>query len=265
MSLIGKTDLKKEEFDDESMRNWWYSDSKEELSKICMMVLGEDGTGKSGIVMNYPLQETEKMFIMDLDGGCKALLKYQKNQDSFIIKNPKVTNETGNNYDWEKTFENIRKGIEWVRRNHEKEKIKVFVFDGLSKFLNACEASMRIQINAKTMDGVALRYWKLRKEKFNLIIDLIKDLPIERIYIGHPKFILNADEYNSAVVAGINQAVFQRIVTIKENDATTLKFKAKITKCKTNILLENKEFTFAEVSENDYKWDASKLWDALLK
>ena len=87
MSLVGKIDLKKEEFDEEAMRKWWYSDNREEPSKICMMILGEDGTGKSGLAMGYPLKENEKMFIMDLDGGCRAILKYQKHPEQFIIKN----------------------------------------------------------------------------------------------------------------------------------------------------------------------------------
>jgi hypothetical protein len=124
---------------------------------------------------------------------------------------------------------------------------------------------MRLQINKQTVEGVELRYWKIRREKFDLIIDLIKDLPVERIFIGHPKFILDTDKTTSAVVSGINQTVFQRIICTKIKDIDSIKFQAEITKSKNDIMLEGKTYFFAEVGSDKYNWDTSKIWNDLLR
>jgi hypothetical protein len=251
----------------------WFNETNKFLNKKVCMILGADGTGKSGLVLHYiseRLKEDKnaKAVILDLDQGCSPLLRhYPDIADRIIIKDPvrysMYEDENEVKVDMHKLMNVIKKVAITISKNHKKLGIKYFVLDGLSKLLEVAESQMRVDINKEISDGIQTQYWKRRKEHFFGVLDILKALPMDTFYIGHTNFILT--DKTAAVPTQTNAMMFQRIICERDDDLDngTMRLFAHITKSKLNPLKENKRINFMAVKDNTVKFDSSKVFEGL--
>jgi len=257
---------KPKEIKDDDVKSW-FTEYREE-SKVCTLIYGTDGTMKSGLALSYIdlMPEDQKMMVIDLDGGdLPIIMKYYKDRmDRFIHLGP-VTQD-GENIDYLETFKKIRKTIEYVRRNYEKEKIGCIVFDGLSTALSYAEQQMRIDKNITPDGGVTMAYWKIRNKHFLETLEQVKSIPIARIFISHEDFIGSDTELSSAKLK-TNQMMFQKIKAVRKKEFGGITFTATIDKSKYEILLEGKTYDMAKVDKDkgEYTFNASEVWKDLVK
>ncbi len=253
----------------------WFNQAEKFTSKKVCMILGDDGTGKSGLALHHiaeRLREDKeaRAVVLDLDQGCMPLLSHHEDiSDRIIIKDPVTYSmyETDDEVkvDIYKLMNVIKKVAVTVSKNHKKLNIKYFVLDGLSKLLETAESQMRIDINKEITDGIQTMYWKKRKEHFFGVLDVIKALPIDTFYIGHSNFIMK-DSKNAAVTTQVNAMMFQRIICEKEiGSGGSVELYATITKSKLNPLKENDKQNFMIVKDGEVKFNSKKVFESLEK
>jgi len=261
-----KEDLQK--VSDDRIKSWLYKPNNFNERLVCM-VLGEDGTGKSGLVMDFiskKLREdkTAKAVIIDLDDGCTNLINFHKDvSDRLIVRNPlEIVNEGKVDIGYEETMNRIKEVSDWVNRNYEKENIKYFVFDGLSMLLKYAERQMRLEKNIDVDGGVQLRMWLKRNKDFETVLDLIKRMNISTFFIGHTDFILTED--SASIKQKTNAMMWQRIIceSKKDKEGNTIKV-AKITKSKTNPIKEDKSYVFMKILKEEVKFNSTKVFEGL--
>lgn len=236
----------------------------EELSNVCCLIYGKDGVAKSGLALDYLkiLKDGEKMVYIDLDGGALPLFRLHFKDKLKDIKymNPIVISEETGEFDYINTFRNIKAMILNAKSLQKKENIKVIVFDGLSTALELAEKQMRIEKNLTPDGGVQLMYWKIRNKIFLEALELMKSIPIARIYIAHEDFIV--DKESSSVKQKTNQMMFQKILMKKVVDFGKVNFTATLHKSKYDIHLEDETYTIATVDKekNESDFNAVKVW-----
>lgn len=243
------------------------SESREVMkapSSFTMLVLGEDGTGKSGIVLDYLSKQKKQSIILDLDGGCGPLVySHYKDNNKLIIVNPIRTDDRGD-VDYDKTLSFILGVLRYLKHNKNYKKYSGIVLDGISSFLQANEYLMKIDHNIAVDGTVKYRYWMNRNKKFLETCELIKSIPeIDKFYIAHEDFIVEKGAENKAVRLKLNRLIHQRIICRKIEDSDTITFKAKVDKSKYDLRLEGKEHTFAKVSGETAKWNCKKIFKGL--
>lgn len=254
---------------DDEISNWFESVIPKDQKRVCM-VLGEDGTGKSGLVLDHlhkQLKGTEdKLLVFDLDRGVQPLLKFHKEVLKNIIiidpieKSIKINDEGETYVDYVRVMEIIKRII-FKLINEENKNIKYVMFDGLSKFLEVCENQMRVDLNKNVSDGIHQLFWKKRKDYFFKVMDLLKMLKIDIYLIGHTNFILEQNQ--SAIPTGLNAMVYQRIICKDVRVNNEIKLIANINKSKYNPLKENKEELFMITKEGKVKFNSDKIFEGL--
>lgn len=233
--------------------------------KMCCLVLGAEGCGKSGIVLDYCNKLDKPTIVIDLDGGCMPLIyKHYKGKKTFIIPQDiietKATDE-GIDIDYIRTLAKIN-GIIKYTIEHQDE-YGAIVLDGLSTLLKFCEFQSRIDKNIAVDGGMQLRYWILRAKLFTETIEIMKTAAsMHRFYIGHIDLVATKD--SAAVKQKLNALVHQRIICSREEKLGKTLFIGKIDKSKYNLLMENKNVTFATVNDKEATWDTKKLFEGLL-
>ncbi len=253
-----------------------FKEKKVGNSKVCCLVYGEDGTGKSGLVFDYLTEEDikagNKMVIIDLDGGSQPLLeRYHKDkEDSIYILDPLVTKETttGTEIDYKKTFAKIRAIIRFVKNNYAKEKIKAVVFDGLSTALKFAEGQMRIEKNIAPDGGVQMGFWKRRNKLISETLTQLKTIPIAKFLIGHTNFIMDKDKDVSAIVVETNAMMLQKIRCSRNDNPSEVEFSGVVDKNKYEVTTEGKRFVFCTVSKGEDRkceWDTKEVLNAITK
>lgn len=233
------------------------------------LVLGSDGTGKSGIVMTHLLKLPKPSIIIDLDGGNAPLYySYYKDQD----KDKKITiidvieikpTSTDIELDYKKTINKVKAILKYVKVNSEK--YSAIVIDGLSTLLKNCEYAMRIEKNMKADGDVSYRYWKLRNQIFTEILAMAKSISINKFYIAHEDFIIKGGPKEAMIKQNTNQMIHQRIICKKVENLDRVEFVAKIDKSKYDITLEGKEYVFASVNPetNKFTWMSEEIFRGL--
>jgi hypothetical protein len=261
-------------FTDEEIKKWT-EESTEETSKICALIYGQDGTGKSGIALDFLTEEDikkgNKVLVIDLDGGSRPLKEtYHLNKGkNLIVLNPLCTfeAETGTEIDYLRTFGKIRAIIRYVRDNYKKEKIKAIIFDGLSTALTYAEQQMRVERHLDPDGGVQTRFWMLRNKLFLETLEQIKVLPIAKIFIGHENFISSEDptKKTSSVIMKTSAMMFQKIKCQRINNPNSIEFIATIDKSKYSVKSEGQRIVFCEVNkaEKSFRWDTKKIFECL--
>lgn len=244
-------------------------------SKICCLVYGSDGCGKTGVVFDYLTDADVKagysLWVVDLDGGGLPLKEsYHKSKgDKLVVIDPLVTfeNTDGTQIDYLKTFAKIRAVIRYVNTHYEKDKIKGIVFDGLSSALTFAEQQMRLEKNIDTDGGVQTRYWLMRNKLFLETLEQIKVLPIAKFFIAHENFIVGDDPNKkvSSVVAKTNALMIQKINCKRVAMPNTVEFFATIDKSKYDVRSEGQRIKFCEVdkTKKSYKWQTTELFTLL--
>lgn len=255
-------------FDEEAIKNKIYGQHVN-MSKICCLLYGEDGTAKSGIVQSYPLPKDKKMMIIDLDGGnIPLLMSYnQDKKEQIIVYDPTeviTTDEGKTEIDYQTTINNVLGAIEYVRRNYEKDKIEVLVIDGMSTLLKRAEYMMRVEKHLMPDQGVSMRYWVNRNKVFEEIVELSKSIPINKFYIAHEDFIMKADM--ASIKSKTNQAMFQKILCERIVTPEKVEYKATIDKSKYDVELEGQKFVVLTINKGnkEFKWEGQKVVEALM-
>lgn len=242
--------------------------------KYCCLLYGSDGTGKSGLCLDYlspeDIKAEKKIVIIDLDGGNVPLITtYHMDKIKNIqCVNPLVTSETeeGTVIDYQKTFAKIRAIIRYVKTSHKTENIKAIVFDGLSTALKHAEHQMRLDKNIADDGGVMLKYWLIRNKIFIETLEQLKSIPIAKFFIAHEDFIGKAGEELSSVKSKTAQMCFQKIKCERVDSKDKVVFKAIIDKSKYNVRAEGKAITFCEVDKTKdvVKWDTAEVFRCLV-
>lgn len=251
----------------------WFNKPDIIKNKLVCMVLGEDGTGKSGLVLDYIHKKLienpeDRALILDLDQGCLPLMGHHTEvADRLIVKDPvifsTVVEETGEvRIDVKKLMSVIKQVAITVYKNHKEQRITYFVLDGLSKLLEVAESQMRIDINKSVDQGIQTMYWKRRKEHFFGVLDILKSLPVHTFYIGHTNFILT--DSTAAVPTQTNAMMFQKIQCNKIKLENGVKLTAEITKSKFNPLKEGETHTFMQVKDGKVSFNSTKIFEGLL-
>jgi hypothetical protein len=232
------------------------------------LIIGNDGTGKSGIVMDYMSKLPKKSIIIDLDGGnapiYESYYKNTENKDKIVIITPLEIKSTKDDVvvDYKRTLAKIKAIVKYMKANYIE--FSAIAIDGLSSLLKDAEYLMRIEKNIAPDGGVQLRYWINRSKVFTEILEMLKSIPlIDKFYIGHEDFIMK-DEM-AAVKSKTNQMIHQRIICEKRTNLDKVEFVARIDKSKYNISLEGKEYKFASINHETKKveWNASEIFKGL--
>lgn len=240
-------------------------------NKLVCMILGEDGTGKSGLMLDLIhrklIDEPEsRAIILDLDQGCLPLMgHHQEVADRMVIKDPNIYSTIEENdeirIDVKRLMSVIKQVAITVYKNYKEQRITYFCLDGLSKLLEVAESQMRLDLNKTVSDGMSTMYWKKRKEHFFGVLDILKTLPIHTFYIGHNNFVLT--EKTAAVPTQTNAMMFQKILCRKEKTDNGIKLIAEITKSKFNPLKEGKEYVFMHVKDGKVAFNSTKVFEGL--
>ena len=233
--------------------------------KMCCLVLGDDGTAKTGIVLDYCSKLDKPTVVIDLDGGCMPLIyKHYKDSKKFVIPQnliDTVVTDEGIDIDYIRTLSKIN-GIIKYTIEHQDEYGGI-VLDGLSTLLKFCEFQSRIDKNIAVDGGMQLRYWILRSKLFTETVEIMKTAAsLHRFFIGHIDLVAVKD--SAAVKQKLNALVHQRIICRKEEKLGKTSFISKIDKSKYNLLMEGKDVTIATVDGKEARWDITRLFGDLL-
>ena len=259
------------EFSDKNIEDWLFNQNSHIEDKRITMVLGEDGTGKTGLVLDEIARElrndeTKYAIVLDLDGGSQPLLKHHNDvKERLIVKDPMIVKKDKNHVeiDFESTMYKIKATADWVARNYQNYNITAFVFDGLSTLLKHAEKQMRLEKNIAVDGGVQMQFWKKRNDDFENVLDVIKTIPINSYFIGHTDFIISSDSANIKIKT--NAMMHQRIITRRVpgvNDGE-VKLEATISKSKNNPLKENQQVTFMSLEDGVLSFDSSEIFKDL--
>jgi hypothetical protein len=244
-------------------------------SKICCLIYGADGTGKSGIVFDYltadDIKQGYSMWIIDLEGGCAPLQKTYHENKPIVVINPLVTFEdpkSGTQIDYLKTFSKINAIIRYINTNYEKLKIKAIVFDGLSTALAFAEAQMRLEKNIDPDGGIQLRYWLARNKLFIECLEQIRAITgVAKFFIAHENFVISDDpnKKTSSVVSKTNSMMIQKLHCQRVAMPNTTEFYCTFDKNKYSVTSEGVKLKFCEVhkSEKAYKWNTQEIFKLL--
>ncbi len=259
-------------FDENEIKNWIYSKNTMQ-KRLIAMIYGKDGTGKSGIVLDYiasKIKNTDKKaIVIDLDSGCQPLMMeyHQDMTNQIFVKNPltiEVTDQ-GVEIDYKATINKIKATLNYVQKNWKQDNIEYFVFDGLSTLLKHAERQMRLDRHIAPDGGVQTRYWLVRNKLFEEVLEQVKAIGINAFLIAHEDFIPKEGDELAAIKQKTNALVHQKIKTIREQTKTETVFKAVIDKSKYNILKEGKEYIFGRVNLNEKKmeWNVKEIFEGL--
>lgn len=254
-------------FDDETIKSIISTTNSTSNGCLNMLVLGGDGTGKSGIVVDYCSNLPRTTLIIDLDGGNMPLIKsYHKDNKNLKVINPLQTKESidGTEIDYKKTMAFIKALVRYTKSNYTE--FSAIVLDGLSTLLRHAEYQMRIDKNINLDGGVNQKYWLNRNKNFIEILELIKSIDdsVHKFYIGHEDFIVDVnDPKTAAVKLKTNQLIHQRVECSRRKDMGNVEFVANITKSKYQSNKEGKEVKFCIVSDGKVKWNTKDIFDGL--
>jgi len=247
-------------------------------SNICAVFYGLDGTGKSGAAIDCrtpeEIKEGLKIYVMDFDDGCAPLkYKYYDNDENLILLDPTYIGED-NKPDYVATYDKSLAIIKYILEQEEAGvKIKAVVLDGLDSLLKICEYVMKIEdlkINPQAQITQSFE-WGKRNSKYYTILLLLKRLKCHKFYITHMKDLKkwtivpgSGDRELSTIGTKPNwqdqtpNMMFQKVLFTREDSNGKVVLKARIEKCKTNISLEGKEVTIAEISKDKSQWNGLK-------
>jgi len=247
-----------QQFDVES----WLSE-EEPTQRIVTLIYGSDGTGKTGLAMEYPLKEGEMSVFLDLDGGAAPIKNKFHKDKKILVRNPTVLKPEGG-IDYEATLKRIMQIVTWVKEHAREKNIKLFVLDGVSTLLRYAEYTMRLRVDKDVGEGLEIRYWQIRSKIFTEIVTAIKSLPCDVIYIAHEDFIVG-DEGGSAVKLRLNQMAYQKLLCEKVSGLKDTKLIVTIDKSKYAPLLTGTKITIFETKDGNYVWNGKLVWEKLME
>ncbi len=241
------------------------------------LVVGENGTGKTGIILDLFSKLPKKKMVISLDGGdgsCAKLInefypddesievyhtidedKYYKDENGLFMEN-----SSGYFLDYSKILREIQSLILYCRKH--KDDYSAICFDGVSIFLKQCEYLMKDEKHLTDTGGFNQQYWKLRYKYFVETLQIMNALPMHRIYIAHADFIIN--EKGTAVREKLNGMIDERLwvkrVTVTNNNIT---YRCEIDKARGNSDGEGRVVDFMKVIDKKASWDCDEIFKTL--
>jgi hypothetical protein len=244
---------------------------RETRSPICAAIYGEDGVGKSGVMMDCRSEEEvkagKKVIIIDLDASCSPLKeKFFPDDDGMIILDPTTLLQDGK-VDYVTTYNKVLAIIRYITENEESLNLKAVCLDGLDTLLKICEQVMRYE-DLKVDPNVQIKdqwQWSKRNRRYLTVIQLIKHLHCDRFFTTHMKEI---KEYRAGQLVTKDSKpdwekstpgiMFQKLFLKRTTSSAGTVFIAVVEKAKGALEVEGKEYTFAEVSKAGTKWTGLK-------
>lgn len=227
------------------------------------LVIGADGSSKTGIVLDYCSKLDKPTIILDLDNGVLPLIgAYYKDSKKFILPRILETTVKDNDVDIDyiKTMARIKVLIKYAIE-HQNE-FGAIVLDGMSTLLKYSEYQSRMERNIAPDGGMQMRYWMIRNKLFLEIVEIMKSANnLDKFYIAHEDLI--ASEEGAAVKRSLNAMVHQRIICSRTDNLGKVTFTAKIDKSKYNLGLEGKVFTIATAENGKTSWKVN-VFDELI-
>lgn len=160
------------------------------MSSVFCGVYGFPGIGKSGFCMDCrspeEVKEGKKVVILDLDGGCfNTYLVYHNADPNILVKNPIVRN--GKFVDYRATYDRIIDAVAMIENNSKEMNVKAIIIDGIDYFLKICEQLMRMDLKKEPTDAIMPMFWGLRNKYYNVLIEQLNHLNVDRYLITHKK------------------------------------------------------------------------------
>ena len=253
---------------------------------LCLLILGENGSCKSGIALDNLTEEDKKNgmkeVIVDADSGCLPLIIAYHLEDymngNLIHIDPLEwkENEKGQSVpDYDQTLQNISNIGLTLQKVGKKHKVKTVVLDGLSMIKKHSEFKMRLdnELGSIVNTSFDFKFYKERRQTFNEIVNLYKSLEMDKIFIALPDFIIpqtiNPEHPPSAITTDLNAAAFETILCRAEEDSKgNTKWFAKLTKNKLGLEDVGKEICFSEVKVDKKgnrasNWSPELVWNLL--
>lgn len=280
--LEGGDNPNQKSFSMEDLNEEWEQSIKDVSSDLMMGIYGEEGTAKSGILLNARTEEEKKQgvkhVIIDADQSCRPLWKNYWNKDPNIrIIDPLVSMTEGKkqSVDYVATYEKLNAWMGWIEQNIEKQNIGYVSIDGLDTFLNWCQLVMKI-VDMKNIDvhNSEVGYdWGKRNRRYYDVFKWLKSLPVHSMVTAHLETQTNFEKGTTEVTGpnwhrGTRQEtdddLFQKVrtrkVTKTEGSFKIVRYFADIEKWKGNIEMEGKRILVLENEVNlddnsaEYQW-----------
>ena len=256
---------------------------KAEVRKINKKVLisGENATAKSSLALalaKNQLKDDEVVVYVDIDNSGEEIimtfyLEDYLNNKIFLEKpdERKETEEGVTVKDEEGVVRRTGQTAEAIKDIILENSLNVgaVVVDGVSFLLEYCEAAMRLDKNLDVDSGVQMNNWKIRNKKFREFSSAYMALSTNVIFISHEDFIAEKQERPlSSVKQRFIDECSTRITLEKERSTTNenvVNYIATIRKNRSDLLLENKKFTFMSKNDKDdiIDFNAQELSDAV--
>jgi len=284
MSLGSKKAGKVEEGADAFVENNVLSDDEVEklieisrntkCSPICMALVGFDGVGKSGILLDSrtkkDIKEKKDIFVLDLDDSCGPLKdKYFPGDESIVILNCLVVDDNGG-IDYVASYVKLLSVIRYIVRNEQSLNIATVACDGLDTLLKWCEYVMRyedLKIDPKTQIKDQWQ-WSNRNRHFNTAVLLLRSLKCRFICTTHlkaaKKYVPKAGGGRELQITGYHPdwvsttpgMMFQKISLERSQHPETEKVEiwATVDKAKGALHLEGKKYLVARVTNDKAEW-----------
>lgn len=251
--------------------------------KLCMTILGQDDTAKTGIVMDYMHRNEGRGIVLDLDGNAQPLKDaFYPDDSSIVVMQPQVfkDGDADHEVDYEETLERLQSLLNYVRKNQDE--FDYVCLDGVSRLKKIAEYQMRIDKSITVEGKVNTQYWIKRGKLFRSVINLMKEVKhADRFYIGHDDMIIprekaqksskeikqEAEEAHPtdegeqiseildvpALVRKYHQSMVQRVITKKQvyDDGDEVVYKAVIDKSKYNAECLDDEVIIAEKNTDE--------------
>ncbi len=247
-------------------------------------VLGNEGTGKSGLVLSHLYHHKKRSMIIDIDGGMVKNLAHYPGAEEFIhVENPTELgeNEKGETViDYVETFETIKDILAYVKENVKD--FDAIVIDGLSTLWDFASKQVKVDKYIQPGGEVDFRFWQIRGNYFLGVIEITRSLTdLDQIFIGHENMKLVSGQDRVVTKKGqvimmdktpkpiqqlhrmVDQKIWtEKIVDEKAKGGKQTRYKATYQKARPFLTLEEEEFDFAEKQGPKVRWEGERVLGA---
>ena len=270
------------QFSSSDIEHEWKNTIKQTKSKWMMGIYGEEGTAKSGALMDIRTDEEiengVKVAIIDIDESCRPLWESYHNCDPNIrIFDPVVSIGKGTERDvsYVASYRKVVAIMGWLEENIEEQNIGYVAIDGIDTFLKWCEYVMKaIDMGDVDVHNSNVGWkWGKRNQRYYRILNWLKKLPVASIITAH-KDIREDFQSGQEVDKGANwhngtrqstgDELYQIVRMEKKIESrgnyTIKRFVGNIEKWKGDINMEEKKIevlrTKVDITTNeaDYTW-----------
>lgn len=257
----------------------WLSQPRKKMKNKIMLLYGEDATGKTGVLLQYLVENRKKTLYLDVDGNAEGLLdEFYPEADFINLKNPLVPmiKEGGESFEIIPDYKNTFKRIQYaIYKANIEGGYDAIVIDGLSTLLIYAGEQMKMDKNLQTDGKVNMQYWNARKINFMGILEQVRMIrEVDKFFIAHDDFIyvpgtikvqmgneiVNLGKTN-AVVTQTARMMDQRVFLEVDEDQRmgVTKYKATVHKYRQNSAKVNETVVFNTVSNGKANWDKEKV------